>query len=158
MFQNFSLYFLKSVLLFYKNTFTLQTLLLTHHTVCLECLKHKILVVMSGNCHYNIPPIIICVIWSGCYFIYVISFCTYIKENVIATVFYVLGINFLFFMTSWAFFVAVFTPNPPVPQEYVLSQEDIELLYGPHRHLHMLTLCENKNVEVVTRTLRGHVR
>lgn len=119
---------------------------------------------MSENCHLNIPPLIICLILAGCYFIYVVSFCTYIKESLLASVFYILGLNFFFFMTGWAFFVAVFTPNADIPRQYVLTDEDLALLHDEHerdhKHIHasMAVLCDNKDIDVVTRTRRGHVR
>lgn len=119
--------------------------------------KSKISGVMCHNCHLSIPPIIICFIYASCYYIYVLSFCTIIKISVLTSCLLVLGLNILFFMTIWSFFVTVFTPLAVVPRKYEINSEDLNLLHG-ETPMSILALCDHKNLEIYTRTPRNHIR
>lgn len=138
--------------------FTTQKKNLNHPIYYFSCPIHKIFVAMSQKCHLNIPPLIVCSLFVGCYYVYVISFCTSVKQSILVSVLYILGLNFFFFMAIWCFFVTLFTPQAPIPDRYQLTSEDLDLLHDEMRPMSMHALCEYKNVELFTRTPRGLVR
>lgn len=113
---------------------------------------------MSGNCHVYIPPLVICALLGGNYYIYILAFCTYIKENIFLTIGYIVGFNIIFFMTSWSFFVTMFTPQKQIPPEYCITEEDIQRLHDPIKSISLRSLSDYKNLEIFARTTRGHIR
>lgn len=113
---------------------------------------------MSEDCHLNIPPLIVCIILGSCYYIYITAFCIYIHESYLASVGYIILLNVLFFLTMWCFFVTFFTPKGLIPEKYSLTPDDLAHLYDDEHPISLVNLCDMKNIEVLTRTRRGHIR
>ncbi|KAJ8949805.1 hypothetical protein NQ318_000503 [Aromia moschata] len=116
---------------------------------------------MTSKCHLYFPPSVAILIIISSYYVYVIGFCVYVIQDLLASCLYIVFLNILFIMFLWSFLSTVATPVARVPLEYQLTLEELENYHrvdNQNKDLLLKTIKSKRNLVLHMCTAQGSIR